>query len=88
MSAEDKSVVLSCGTSVRLSGKRPLDSREGDAPGGRLIERVNNVWGSTAGAGSDFFHTYRKHRAVEMQRLKKLDEQHDEEQEALEFQEK
>eukprot|EP00922_Rhytidocystis_sp_ex-Travisia-forbesii_P043247 GHVS01064564.1.p2 GENE.GHVS01064564.1~~GHVS01064564.1.p2 ORF type:complete len:161 (+),score=48.25 GHVS01064564.1:162-644(+) len=38
------------------------------------VEKVENVWGSTAGAGSDFFHIYRKHRYTEMDRLKQMDE--------------
>lgn len=58
----------------------------GPGRGTGLIEKVNNVWGSTAGAGSDFFHTYRKHREVEMERLKKLDEEFDEQRESREFQ--
>ncbi|CEM12728.1 unnamed protein product [Vitrella brassicaformis CCMP3155] len=61
--------------------------------GGRLqrpeqrveIEKVNNVWGSTAGAGSDFFHVYRKHRRIEMDRLKKMDEDWEAQQETEEM---
>eukprot|EP00922_Rhytidocystis_sp_ex-Travisia-forbesii_P043251 GHVS01064568.1.p2 GENE.GHVS01064568.1~~GHVS01064568.1.p2 ORF type:complete len:158 (+),score=44.46 GHVS01064568.1:216-689(+) len=41
------------------------------------VEKVENVWGSTAGAGSDFFHIYRKHRYAEMDRLKQMDEDWD-----------
>jgi hypothetical protein len=53
-----------------------------------LVDRVNNVWGSTAGAGSDFFHIYRKHRTREMERLKQLDEQHELQEEEKEFQQR
>eukprot|EP01071_Lankesteria_metandrocarpae_P001236 Lankesteria_metandrocarpae@DN1402_c0_g1_i1.p1 len=41
-------------------------------------EKVVNVWGSVAGAGSDFFHLYRNHRNTEMNRLKEMDEEEDE----------
>eukprot|EP00919_Chromeraceae_sp_WS-2016_P055801 GHVR01132519.1.p1 GENE.GHVR01132519.1~~GHVR01132519.1.p1 ORF type:complete len:132 (+),score=43.04 GHVR01132519.1:110-505(+) len=50
-----------------------------------LIERVNNVWGSCAGAGSDFFHLYNNTRRNEMERLKKMDEDWEVKVEADEF---
>jgi len=37
-------------------------------------EKVHNPYGSTAGAGSGEFHTYRHARARELQRLKELDQ--------------
>lgn len=83
--ASDDRVILSSGEVVHIPRKRPAPSDECDHTH-RLMEKVNNVWGSTAGAGSDFFHTYRKHRAVEMKRLKKLDEEYEEEKEAEGFQ--
>lgn len=80
-------VRLSTGISVEVPRKRPAP-QESNESSHRLMEKVNNVWGSTAGAGSDFFHTYRKHRATEMQRLKQLDEEYEDEKEAEEFQKK
>lgn len=38
-------------------------------------EKVNNPYGSTAGAGSGEFHVYRHARAREMERLRHLDEE-------------
>lgn len=82
----ERNVLLSSGIGVHLPNKRPTPSDGSDEHQHRLIEKVNNVWGSTAGAGSDFFHIYRKHRATEMQRLKELDEVYENEKEAEEFQ--
>lgn len=86
MTASNKDyILLSSGSYVRLP--RPCSPE--DAPAEKratTIERVNNVWGSTAGAGSDFFHIYRKHRAHEMERLKQLDDDYEKEQEDREFQ--
>jgi hypothetical protein len=38
-------------------------------------EKVNNPYGSTAGAGSGEFHVYRHARAREMERLRNLDDE-------------
>lgn len=82
------SVRLSCGVTVDVPHKRPAPVEGRPTLPHRLMEKVNNVWGSTAGAGSDFFHTYRKHRATEMDRLKQLDEEYEDEKEATEFEER
>merc|ERR1712224_707857 len=37
------------------------------------IEKVNNKYNCAAGAGSDFFPMYRKHRNHELERLRQLD---------------
>lgn len=49
------------------------------------LEKVTNVWGSTAGAGSDFFHLYRRHRATEMERVNDLEENYQKQKEQKEF---
>ncbi|KAF8821104.1 hypothetical protein IE077_004383 [Cardiosporidium cionae] len=50
------------------------DSKDVLAKNEVRIEKVSNVWGSSAGAGSDFFDIYRRHRYTEMDRLQKMDE--------------
>lgn len=42
-----------------------------------VFDRQRSVQGSSAGAGSDFFGKYQKHRTIEMERLRKMDEDWD-----------
>ena len=53
-----------------------------------LLEKVSNPAGSTAGAGSDFFHIYRKHRQTELERLKLMEVEDQEDLEQSEFQQR
>ncbi|KAH0473948.1 MAG: hypothetical protein KVP17_000821, partial [Porospora cf. gigantea B] len=53
-----------------------------------LLEKVSNPAGSTAGAGSDFFHIYRKHRQTELERLKLMEVEDKEDLEQSEFQQR
>jgi hypothetical protein len=65
----------------------PYDQAVGSATkkeGGVKAEKVDNPYGSTAGAGSGEFHVYRHARAREMARLKQMDE--DEQQATLDAQ--
>merc|ERR1712139_464688 len=41
------------------------------------VERVLNIYGSCAGAGSNFYPIYRKHRAIEQDQLRQMDEDWD-----------
>eukprot|EP00923_Selenidium_pygospionis_P012698 GHVN01021666.1.p2 GENE.GHVN01021666.1~~GHVN01021666.1.p2 ORF type:complete len:172 (+),score=33.15 GHVN01021666.1:95-610(+) len=84
----EKTIQLADGTSVEVA-KHKEQEDGADSTSGRVhLEKVNNVWGSTAGAGSDFFHLYRKQRAVEMERIEKMDADWVEEEEDKKFREK
>mmetsp|Transcript_58135 Transcript_58135/g.101782 ORF Transcript_58135/g.101782 Transcript_58135/m.101782 type:complete len:196 (+) Transcript_58135:111-698(+) len=37
------------------------------------LEKIDNKFGSSAGAGSDFFNIYRRHRNHELERLEQMD---------------
>lgn len=86
-------VLLADGTKVLVPKKMPsgLDDIDADGPtadqdkGFHLLEKVRSAWGSTAGAGSDFFHVYRKQRAREMARLDGLERDWEIEQDTEEF---
>merc|ERR1712107_248707 len=50
------------------------------------LEKVNNFFGCVAGAGSDFFSMYRKHRTHELERLRQMDFDWEAKQEEEEYQ--
>eukprot|EP00392_Amoebophrya_sp_AT5.2_P016068 g16308.t1 len=52
------------------------------------INRVENYHGSSAAASSDFFDLYRRTRTVEINRLEKMDRDHQQKMDALAFQQK
>lgn len=52
------------------------------------LEQIYNIWGSSAGSGSDAFPLYRRHRNRELERLAKMDEDYDNMQAAESFQAK
>merc|ERR1711920_779060 len=52
------------------------------------LEKVNNVWGSSAGSGSDAWPIYRRHRNRELARLDQMDKDYDDMQAAEAFQAK
>ena len=57
----------------KASGGR-VPQPDGKPVAGLVVPKVNNVSGSTAGAGSSTFHEYRAERRREYFRLKRLDE--------------
>ncbi|KAF4654550.1 hypothetical protein FOL47_009917 [Perkinsus chesapeaki] len=50
-----------------------------------VFDRQRSVQGSSAGAGSDFFGKYQRHRSIELERLRKMDEDWDIMQKNLEY---
>ncbi len=76
MVAADGDAVSDSGQPQRLSYEEARGSAaaaDGSAPGKVSVQRVNNVTGSTAGAGSSTFHIYRHLRREEEERLAKMD---------------
>mmetsp|Transcript_30053 Transcript_30053/g.64892 ORF Transcript_30053/g.64892 Transcript_30053/m.64892 type:complete len:186 (-) Transcript_30053:31-588(-) len=53
-----------------------------------VLEKVDSKFGCVAGASSDFFPIYRKHRSTEMERLAQMDKDWDEKLESEAFQAK
>ncbi|KAF4702159.1 hypothetical protein FOZ62_023101, partial [Perkinsus olseni] len=51
----------------------------------KVFDRQRSMQGSSAGAGSDFFGKYQKHRTIELERLRKMDEDWDKMQKDLEY---
>eukprot|EP00747_Dinoflagellata_sp_TGD_P167811 gnl/TRDRNA2_/TRDRNA2_192946_c0_seq1.p1 gnl/TRDRNA2_/TRDRNA2_192946_c0~~gnl/TRDRNA2_/TRDRNA2_192946_c0_seq1.p1 ORF type:complete len:223 (+),score=66.07 gnl/TRDRNA2_/TRDRNA2_192946_c0_seq1:50-718(+) len=49
-------------------------------------EKITNYYSSVAGASSDFFPMYRKFRNAELERLREMDQYHDEKEKAEAFQ--
>merc|ERR1719163_6727 len=79
-------VVVAGGITLSVSKEH---SDKGDEEDDRVVfDKVQQTWGSSAGAGSDFFHKYRKRRAHELERLEQMDKDWDEKCEHREFQTK
>mmetsp|Transcript_16215 Transcript_16215/g.22855 ORF Transcript_16215/g.22855 Transcript_16215/m.22855 type:complete len:230 (-) Transcript_16215:382-1071(-) len=63
------------GASASSGGGGSTNESNQQSRGGLKVEKVDNPYGSTAGAGSGEFHVYRHARAREMARWKQLDEE-------------
>merc|ERR1739845_37085 len=53
-----------------------------------VLEKVNNIWGSSAGSGSDAWPIYRRHRERELDRLEQMDKDYESMEAAEAFQAK
>ncbi|KAL7066185.1 hypothetical protein ACR3K2_33790 [Cryptosporidium serpentis] len=77
-----KDLLLSTGETIQISA----ENLEGDDE--IIEEKLQNTWGSNAGAGSDFFHIYRKQKEAENERIHKMELKWKEEKEQREFNER
>ncbi|KMZ81933.1 hypothetical protein PVIIG_02982 [Plasmodium vivax India VII] len=69
----DDEVMLSDGRVIRMPVK-PAEEKETEKSKGKIkVDKVPNVWGSSAGAGSDYFDLYRKQRNQENERIELIE---------------
>jgi cyclophilin family peptidyl-prolyl cis-trans isomerase len=77
------------GAEVELAGKPAVAPQPGEENGVDMRNiRVYNVMGSTAGAGSGDFHTYRNSRRKEMMRLERMETEYQEALKEKDFQQR
>ncbi|KAK1936148.1 hypothetical protein X943_001699 [Babesia divergens] len=70
-SKKEEYVMLANGRTVAVSTESTAPNEEGDLP----IERLQNVWGSSSGARSEFFDIYCRQRNAELERSEELEKQ-------------
>ncbi|EEA05841.1 uncharacterized protein CMU_015880 [Cryptosporidium muris RN66] len=76
-----KDLLLSTGETIQISVENLGDDDI-------MEEKLQNTCGSNAGAGSDFFHIYRKQKEAENERIHKMELKRKEEKEQKEFDER
>ncbi|KAF7457006.1 PRKR-interacting protein 1 [Cryptosporidium felis] len=83
---ENQTILLSSGKEVEIEVKirAPEDQDELDQEN-VMFERIRNVGSCSAAAGSNFFHSYRKMKKIEEERLNKMEEDYQKEKEKKEF---
>ncbi|CAD49199.1 hypothetical protein PFAG_00732 [Plasmodium falciparum Santa Lucia] len=72
MKVLDDEIMLSDGRIIKMPVKNEEDKKDSDK-GKIKIDKVPNVWGSSAGAGSDYFDLYRKQRNEENERMELIE---------------
>ncbi|KJP89097.1 hypothetical protein AK88_01183 [Plasmodium fragile] len=69
----DDEIMLSDGRVIRMPVKQAEEKQNEKGKGKIKVDKVPNVWGSSAGAGSDYFDLYRKQRNEENERIELME---------------
>ncbi|EUD66937.1 hypothetical protein C922_02521 [Plasmodium inui San Antonio 1] len=69
----DDEIMLSDGRVIRMPVKQAEEKEKEKSKGRIKVDKVPNVCGSSAGAGSDYFDLYRKQRNEENERLELME---------------
>ncbi|CAA9986973.1 conserved protein, unknown function [Plasmodium knowlesi strain H] len=69
----DDEIMLSDGRVIRMPVKQTEEKEKEKSKGKIKVDKVPNVWGSSAGAGSDYFDLYRKQRNEENERIELME---------------
>ncbi|KAH8582177.1 uncharacterized protein ELE39_002919 [Cryptosporidium sp. chipmunk genotype I] len=78
-------VLLATGKKVQVQIEKAKNNQEEDSDDKETFERIRNVGSCSSAAGSNFFHSYRKIKQIEEERLNKMEEEYLEEKEKKEF---
>ncbi|CAD2089190.1 conserved protein, unknown function [Plasmodium vinckei brucechwatti] len=70
----DDEIMLSDGRVIKVPVKKTEEINKESEKKKVHIEKIPNVWGSSAGAGSDYFDLYRKQRNQENERLELIEQ--------------
>lgn len=82
---ETEVVLLATGKKVELQIEKVKDNEEENSEDIETFERIRNVASCSSAAGSNFFHSYRRIRQIEEERLNKMEEDYLKEKERKEF---
>ncbi|KAJ1608219.1 hypothetical protein OJ252_2590 [Cryptosporidium canis] len=81
---ETEVVLLGDGQRVEVQVRKEVDQGKGDSDE-EVLERIRNVGSCSSAASSNFFHSYRRIKQIEEERLRKMEEDYLEEKERSEF---
>ncbi|OII75575.1 uncharacterized protein cubi_02096 [Cryptosporidium ubiquitum] len=82
---ETEIVLLATGKKVELQIEKAKNNEEENSEDREIFERIRNVGSCSSAAGSNFFHSYRKMKEIEEERLNKMEEDYLKEKEKKEF---
>lgn len=83
---ETETVLLASGKRVEVQvEKKRADEEEEHLEDREMFERIRNVASCSSAAGSSFFHSYRRIKQIEEERLNKMEEDYLREKEKMEF---